>query len=79
MGKTIRYDNGFNHGRDDKPPGAQCAPTSDHPKGFNTRDDDHGYYGAGGARFMKKAASAARRIYFKRDLAKIMKETVDSF
>ncbi len=63
MSRTTRHDNGFNKGRDDNPAGAKHWPDSSHPNGFNTVDDDHGHYGAGGARFVKKEASAARRIY----------------
>ena len=65
MSRTTRYDNGLNNGRDDKPTGSKCGPDSSHPKGYNTFDDDHGYYGAGGSRFMKKEATTARRRYQK--------------
>lgn len=65
MSRTIRHNNGFNHGRDDNPVDARCFPCTSHPKGYNTLDDDHGHYGAGGHRYMKKAASAARRVYAK--------------
>lgn len=66
MSRTKRFDNGLNKGRDDKPFGAKCLPDSSHPKGFNTFEDDHGHYGAGGSRSMKRQASAARRLFHKR-------------
>ena len=65
MSRTFRHDNGLNKGRDDKPYGAKCAPDSKHPKGFNTFDDDHGHYGAGGSKRMKKQSHRAARIYQK--------------
>jgi len=68
MSRTIRYNNGLNKGRDDKPFGSKCGPDSNHPNGFNTLDDDHGHYGAGGSRSMKKQTSAARRLYGKKIL-----------
>ena len=42
MSRTTRYNNGLNKGRVDKPFGAKHASTSNHPKGFDTFDDDHG-------------------------------------
>ena len=74
MSRTRRYDNGLNKGRDDKPMGAKCAPNSSHPRGYDTFEDDHGYYGAGGSRFMKKLSTSARRIYNKTTLNKELKE-----
>lgn len=65
MSRTYRHDNGLNKGRDDKPHGAKCLASTSHPKGFDTHEDDHGHYGAGGSRSCKKDASAARRIYGK--------------
>lgn len=61
MSRTTRYDNGLNHGRDRKPVKAHCWPTTDHPKGFDTREDDHGVYGPYGIRWLKREASKARR------------------
>lgn len=74
MSRTKRFDNGLNKGRDDKPFDARCFPDTHNPRGFNTFDDDHGYYGAGGHRYMKKAASAARRIFNKHVLRRDMKD-----
>lgn len=68
MARTTRHDNGLNKGRDDKPMGAKCKATTGHPKGFDTREDDHGHYGAGGSRACKQAATAALRIYGKKVL-----------
>jgi hypothetical protein len=65
MSRTFRYDNGLDKGRDHRPFGAKCGPMSSHPKGFDTFDDDHGHYGAGGSRAMKHFATRARRIYNK--------------
>ncbi len=70
MTRTFRYDNGLNKGRDDKTFGAKCLATSNHPKGYDTREDDHGHYGAGGSRSCKRAASRTRRTYSKRVVAK---------
>lgn len=69
MTRTYRYDNGLNKGRDDKPFDSRCAPDTHYTTGYNTFDDDHGHYGAGGHRVMKKAASAARRVYEKELIA----------
>lgn len=77
MSRTKRFDNGLNKGRDDKPFGARCAPDSDHPKGYNTFDDDHGHYGAGGAKAMKKLSSRAARIHSKKILKKEISGEVD--
>ena len=63
MSRTYRFDNGLNKGRDDKQFGAKCGPDSAYHKGYNTMNDDHGYYGAGGARKMKKFSSKAQRIF----------------
>lgn len=70
MTRTLRHDNGLNRGRDDKQFGARCAPSSRHPKGYDSRDDDHGHYGAGagGARVMKKLSSRAQRRHHDRAL-----------
>lgn len=65
MSRTYRHDNGMNNGRDDKNFGAKCAP-SFHPRGFDSFLDDHGHYGAGGARKYKKFATRARRNYYKK-------------
>lgn len=48
MSRTTRFNNGFNKGRDDRLYGAKYEATSAHPKGYNTREDDHGHYGAAG-------------------------------
>lgn len=69
MARTYRHDNGLNKGRDDKPMGAKCGHDTKNPKGFNTFDDDHGHYGAGGSKSMKRWAARARRIYSKNLLA----------
>jgi hypothetical protein len=65
MSRTTRYDNGLNKGRDDSPKDSRCGPDSSHPKGYNTHDDDHGYYGAEGHKFMKRHSSRAARNYWK--------------
>lgn len=74
MSRTKRYDNGLNKGRDDKPMGARCGPDRNHPKGYNTFDDDHGHYGAGGAKSMKKLSTRAARNYSK----KVKKKELES-
>ena len=66
MSRTIRFDNGLNKGRDDKPYGAKCDVHTNHPKGYNTREDDHGHYGAGGSRAKKLLSHRAARNYSKR-------------
>lgn len=66
MARTFRFDNGLNKGRDDKPMGSRCGPDSGHPKGYNSFEDDHGHYGTGGARSMKRQSHRAARIYNKR-------------
>ena len=66
MSRTKRFDNGLNLGRDDKPFGAKCLSSTNHPKGFDSREDDHGHYGAGGSRKLKKSASRAARVYYKK-------------
>jgi hypothetical protein len=76
MARTTRYDNGFNKGRDDKPPGAKHSATTAHPKGYDTFGDDHGHYGAGGSRSCKRAASRARRVYGRRVLRAEVREAV---
>ena len=69
MSRTKRFDNGLNKGRDDKPFDSRCGPNSSHPKGYDTFNDDHGHYGAGGHRFMKKLSTAAQRVYHKKVLS----------
>lgn len=66
MSRTKRTDNGLNKGRDDKPFDARCGPDSSHPKGYNTFDDDHGHYGAGGHKLMKKLSTRAARNHSKK-------------
>lgn len=65
VSRTTRYDNGLNKERDDKPFGAKHESTSKHPKGYDSNLDDHGYYGAGGSKKMKKLSSSAQRLYHK--------------
>lgn len=72
MARTKRFNNGLNKGRDDKPFGAKCLASTKHPKGFDSREDDHGHYGHGGSRALKKDASRARRVYNKNILKKEM-------
>lgn len=75
MSRTYRKNNGFNSGRDDKPFGAKCFPSSKHQKGFDTLEDDHGHYGAGGSKKMKSLASRARRNFNK----KVLREEAKDF
>lgn len=75
MARTYRYNNGINKGRDDKKVSVLCGADTSNPRGFNTFDDDHGQYGASGARAMKREASAARRIYNK----KVLSSAIHSF
>ena len=75
MSRTLRHNNGFNKGRDDKSPSPRHWPTSRHPKGYDTRDDDHGDYGAGGARRMKAMAHRLARIYSN----KVLRQDLDNF
>lgn len=65
MSRTFRQDNGLNKGRDDKPYGSKCLPTTSHPKGYDTFQDDHGHYGAGGSRSLKRQSHRAARIFSK--------------
>lgn len=53
----------WERGSDRKPLDSKCLPNSKHPKGFDTFEDDHGHYGAGGSKSCKKLSSRARRIY----------------
>lgn len=66
MSRTTRYNNGLNKGRDDKPMGSKCLATARHPKGYDSREDDHGHYGAGGSRACKRDSHRAARLYSKR-------------
>ena len=66
MARTTCYNNGLNKGRDDKPFSAKSGPSASHPNGFDSFEDDHGCYGAGGAKLMKKLSTKARRATFKR-------------
>lgn len=64
MSRTTRHDNGLNKGRDDKPHDSRCEP-SRNARGYDTFLDDHGHYGAGGHRTMKRLAARARRNHSK--------------
>lgn len=48
-------------GGDHKPFGAKCRPDDGNPKGYNTLLDDHGHYGAGGSRHLKRLSAKAQR------------------
>lgn len=55
----------FERGSDHKPWGSKGLPRSNSDKGYDSKEDDHGHYGAGGAKSCKKGASRARRVYSK--------------
>lgn len=76
MSRTRRFDNGLNKGRDDKPMEGHRGPTSNHPKGYDTFDDDHGLYGPKGRKYHKKQAGACRRIWGKKILKEELKNDV---
>lgn len=53
----------YERGADCKPLGAKRLPRANSDRGYDTREDDHGHYGAGGSKSCKKGASRARRVY----------------
>lgn len=73
MSRTYRTKNCCNKGRDDSPSTAKCWPDNRHDRGHNTEYNDHGVYGAGGARRLKIWANHARRSYSKRLIQKEIK------
>jgi len=55
----------YERGSDKKPLGSKCLPRANSDKGYDSYEDDHGHYGAGGSKSCKKGASRARRTFSK--------------